>query len=89
MMVGRAVATAVAVFDLRLVILTGSVAAAFGHPLFDAARRELELRSRLAHVRADADRAEHQVRLDVTSLGQEAPLVGAAALARWNPPAAA
>jgi glucokinase len=85
MMIGRAVATAVAVFDFRLVILTGAVPAAFGHPLLDAARRELELRSRLAHVRAGADRAEHQVRLDVTSLGQEAPLVGAAALARWNP----
>jgi glucokinase len=89
MMVGRAVASAVAVFDLRLVVLTGAVPAAFGHPLLDAARRELDQRSRLSHVRAGADRAEHRVRLEFTALDREAPLVGAAALARWHAPAAA
>ena len=83
-MIGRAVASAVAVFDLRLVLLTGAVPAAFGAPLVDAARRELDQRSRLAHVRAGADRAEHRVHLDVTALGSEAPLVGAAGLARWQ-----
>ena len=56
-MIGRAVASAVAVFDLRLVVLTGAVPAAFGAPLLDAARRELDQRSRLAHVRGGADRA--------------------------------
>jgi len=89
MMVGRAVATATAVFDLRLVVLSGAVPGAFGPALLDAARRELEQRSRLAHVRAGHDRAEHRVRLELSALGREAPLVGAAAIARWNPPAVA
>ena len=87
-MIGRAVASAVAVFDLRLVVLTGSVPAAFGQTLLDAARRELDQRSRLAHVRGGPG-GEHRVRLVVTTLGREAPLVGAAALARWNPAVAA
>lgn len=86
MMLGRAVATSVAVFDLRLVVLTGAVPAAFGQPFLDAARREIDQRSRLSHVRSGT---EHLVRLEFTSLGREAPLVGAAALARWNPPTAA
>ena len=88
-MIGRAVASSVAVFDLRLVVLTGSVPAAFGPALLDAARRELDQRSRLAHLRGGADRSEHRVTLAFTTLGREAPLVGAAALARWNPVAAA
>ena len=83
-MIGRAVASAVAVFDLRLVVLAGSVPASFGPALLDAARRELDQRSRMAHVRGGTDRSEHRVRLEVTSLGREAPLVGAAALARWS-----
>jgi glucokinase len=83
-MIGRAVASAVAVFDLRLVVLTGSVPGAFGQTLLDAARRELDQRSRLSHLRGGADRTEHHVRLELTTLGREAPLVGAAALARWS-----
>ena len=82
MMIGRAVASAVAVFDLRLVLLAGGVPAAFGAPLLDAARRELDQRSRLSHLRSGADRAEHRVELNLTVLGSEAPLVGAAAIAR-------
>ena len=70
--------------DVRLVLLTGAVPQAFGHPLLDAARRELDQRSRLGHVRAGGDRSEHRVELGVTGLGSEAPLVGAAALARWS-----
>jgi glucokinase len=89
MMIGRALASAVAVFDLRLVVLTGAVPGTFGHPLLDAARRELDQRSRMAHVRAGPDRGEHRVRVEFTALGREAPLVGAAALARWKPAAAA
>ena len=84
-MIGRAVASAVAVLDLRLVVLTGSVPAAFGPALLDAARRELDQRSRMSHVRGGADRSEHRVRLEFSLLGREAPLVGAAALARWSP----
>jgi hypothetical protein len=40
-------------------------------------------------VRAGADRTEHRVRMEFTTLGREAPLVGAAALARWNTTVAA
>ena len=87
MMIGRAVASAVAVFDLRLVLVTGAVPGAFGPPLLDAAQRELDQRSRLLHVRAGPDRS--RVRLDFAALGAEAPLVGAAALARWEPGAPA
>lgn len=81
-MLGRAVASAVALFDSRMVLLAGAVPAAFGAPLLDAARRELDQRSRLTHLRAGPDKAEHRVDLDFTVLGSEAPLVGAAALAR-------
>lgn len=83
-MIGRAVASAVAVFDLRLVVLTGAVPGTFGIPLLDAARRELDQRSRLGHVRAGADRASHRVALELTQLGTVAPLVGAAGMARWE-----
>ena len=50
-MIGRAIASAAAVFDLRVVVLSGAVPAAFGTPLVDAARRELDQRSRLGHLR--------------------------------------
>jgi glucokinase len=86
-MLGRAVASAAAVFDLRLVLLAGFVPSVFGAPLLDAARREVDQRSRLAHLRAGADRSEPAVELDLTVLGSEAPLVGAAALAREDAPA--
>jgi glucokinase len=89
MMVGRAVASAVAVFDLRLVVLSGAVTGTFGPAFLDAARRELEQRCRLAHVRPGSEHAPHPVRLEVSALGRDAPLVGAAAIARWNPPLAA
>lgn len=83
-LMGRAVASAVALFDLRLVVLTGSVPGVLGAPLLDAARRELDQRSRLGHLRAGADRAEHRVAVELTTLGSQAPLVGAAGLARWE-----
>jgi len=81
-MIGRAVASAVAVFDVRVVLLAGAVPAVLGAPLLDAARRELDQRSRLSHLRGGPDRSEHLVELDLTVLGSEAPLVGAAGLAR-------
>lgn len=81
-MIGRAVASAAAVLDLRLVLLAGAVPSAFGVPLLEAARRELDQRSRLAHLRQGVDRAESRVALEFTAMGIEAPLVGAAALAR-------
>jgi glucokinase len=84
MMIGRAVASAAAVLDLRMVLLAGSVPSVFGMPLLEAARRELDQRSRLVHLRQGADRAESRVLLDFTTMGIEAPLVGAAALARLD-----
>ena len=56
-MIGRAIASAAAVFDVRVVVLSGAVPAAFGTPLVDAARRELDQRSRLGHLRGGADRS--------------------------------
>jgi glucokinase len=82
MMIGRAVASAAAVLDLRQVLLAGAVPSVFGMPLLEAARRELDQRSRLTHLRRGADRAESRVEIDFTAMGIEAPLVGAAALAR-------
>jgi glucokinase len=70
-MVARAVASVAAMVDTRLVIVAGSVPAAFGQPMFDAVDRELEQRSRLVHLR----------RLRVVP-GSGGPLVGAAAVAR-------
>ena len=81
-MVGRAIAAAAAIFDLRLVLLSGFVPSVMGGPLLDAARREVDQRSRLAHLRVGADRAESAVTIDLVALGSEAPLVGAAAAAR-------
>jgi glucokinase len=81
-MVGRAVASAAAVFDLRLVLLSGSVPATFGQPLLEAASRELDQRSRIGFLRSMPDRARPLVQLGLTSLGRESPLIGAAGLAR-------
>jgi len=81
-MVGRAVASAAAIFDLRLVLLSGSVPATFGQPLLEAASRELDQRSRIGFLRSMPDRARPLVQLGLTSLGRESPLIGAAGLAR-------
>lgn len=83
-LIGRAIASAVAAFDLRLVVLAGSVPTTLGAPLVDAARRELQQRSKLAHLRAGPDGLHYQADLELTRLGTEAPLVGAAGLARWQ-----
>ena len=62
-MIGRAVASAAAVFDLRLVLLSGSVPATFGQPLLEAATRELDQRTRIAFLRSMPDRARPLVQL--------------------------
>ncbi len=81
-MIGRAVASAAAVFDLRLVLLAGSVPATFGQPLLDAAGRELDQRSRIAFLRSMPDRSRPLVQIGLTTLGRESALIGAAGLAR-------
>jgi predicted NBD/HSP70 family sugar kinase len=81
-MIGRAVASAAAIFDLRLVLFAGSVPATFGQPLLDAAGRELDQRSRVAFLRSMPDRSRPLVQLGLTTLGRESALIGAAGLAR-------
>ena len=81
-MIGRAIASAAAVFDFRLVLLAGTVPTTFGAPLIEAASRELDQRSRIPFLRSMPDRARPLVQLGVSTLGREAALVGAAGLGR-------
>ncbi|MCC6434456.1 MAG: ROK family protein [Acidimicrobiales bacterium] len=74
-LVGRAVASAVNLLDLRLAVVGGSVALGFGAPFLAAANEELAERSRLSFARG--------ARIVTAGLGHDGPLVGAAALA-WH-----
>jgi glucokinase len=74
-LVGRAVASAVALLDVRLAAVAGSVALGFGAPFFDAANAELQARAGLDFARG--------ARIVPAGLGADAPLVGAAAIA-WR-----
>lgn len=75
-LLGRAVASVVALLDLPLTVVGGSVALGFGAPFFAAAQRELGERARLGFATASVIRP--------VGLGPMAPLVGAAALARYG-----
>ena len=70
-MVGRAIASAAAAFDVSTFLLSGTVVDTFGDPMFDALHRELRARLRLAHL------AQLQV---IEPSGFVQPLVAAAAL---------
>ena len=72
--VGRAVASVAALLDLRLAVIGGSVALGFGEPFFHAAQAEADRYARISFARG--------VRIRPTGLGADAPLVGAAAIAR-------
>ena len=72
--VGRAVASVAALLDLRLAVIGGSVALGFGEPFFVAAQREVDRYAKIKFVRG--------VQVRPTGLGADAPLVGAAAVAR-------
>jgi glucokinase len=72
--VGRAVASVAALLDLRLAVIGGSVALGFGQPFFAAAQREVDKYARIKFVRG--------VTVRPTGLGADAPLIGAAAVAR-------
>jgi glucokinase len=74
-LVGRAVASAVSLLDLRLAVVAGSVALGFGAPFFTAAQEELEARACLSFARG--------ARIQPAGLGDEGPLVGAGAVA-WR-----
>lgn len=71
-MVGRAIASVATLLDLRLAVVSGSVALGFGDPFFAAARTELDRRARLDYARG--------VRIVPGALGPDGPLVGAAAV---------
>jgi glucokinase len=72
-LVGRAVASVAALLDLRLAVVAGSVALGYGEPFFAAAQRELDERARIEFARG--------ARIVPAGLGDEGPLVGAAAVA--------
>jgi len=71
-MIGRAIATSMAIVDVSTVFITGSVVDTFGDPLLEAVHREVMLRSRLSHLGGFSL---------VELSGPVQPLVGAAALA--------
>jgi len=74
-LVGRGVASVMSLLDLDLAVVGGSVALGFGQPFFDAAQAELEESCRTLGVL-------HPV-IVPAGLGDEAPLVGAGAVA-WR-----
>ncbi len=76
-MLGRAIATAIACFDSRLVLVGGATPAALGPPLLAVTRRELSQRSRLSHL--------GERRVEPVALGLEGTLLGAAASALGHP----
>jgi glucokinase len=71
-LVGRAVASVANLLDLRLAVAAGSVALGFGAPFFAAAQSELDARCRLDFSAG--------TRIVPAGLGDDAPLVGAAAV---------
>lgn len=73
-LVGVAVAAVAVLFDLRRVVIGGSVALGFGEPFFESAEAEAR---RCANLEFARDLTVRPV-----GLGADAPLVGAAAVAR-------
>lgn len=74
-LVGRAVASVANLLDLRLAIVSGSVALGYAGEFFDAAQAELDSCARLDFSRG--------ARIVPGALGSSGPLVGAAAVA-WR-----
>lgn len=72
-LVGRAVASAASLLDLRLAVVAGSVALGFGADFFGAAQTELDRSARLDFSRG--------TRILPAGLGATGPLIGAAAVA--------
>jgi glucokinase len=74
-LVGRAVASVANLLDLRLAVVAGSVALGYGETFFAAAQAELDRSARLEFSAG--------ARIRPAGLGDEGPLVGAAAVA-WR-----
>ena len=73
-LVGRALVSVGALMDLQLCVIGGSVALGFGAPFFNAVQHELDRSARLEFIRG--------MRVLPVGLGDAAPLIGAASLAR-------
>jgi len=73
-LVGRAVASVVALLDLPLAVVAGSVALGFGEAFFAPARDELSRRARIEFARG--------AEILAAGLGAAGPLVGAGAVGR-------
>jgi glucokinase len=71
-MVGRAVASTVALLDVKLAVVAGSVALGYGEVFFTAANAELTARAGLEFARG--------ARIVPAALGDSGPLIGAAAV---------
>jgi glucokinase len=71
-LLGRAVASVANLLDLRLAVVGGSVALGWGEPFIAAAQAELDVRARLPFSAG--------TRVVAAALGDDAPLVGAAAI---------
>ena len=73
-LVGRALVSVGALMDLQLCVIGGSVALGFGVPFFNAVQHELDRSARLEFIRG--------MKVLPVGLGDAAPLIGAASLAR-------
>jgi glucokinase len=71
-LVGRGVASVANLLDLRLAVVSGSVALGFGDPFFAAAQAELDARARIEFAAG--------ARIVPGGLGERGPLIGAAAV---------
>jgi glucokinase len=74
-LVGRAVASVVNLLDLRVAVVAGSVALGYGGDFFAAAQAELDRSARISFAVG--------ARIIQAGLGDEGPLIGAAAVA-WR-----
>lgn len=74
-LVGRALVSVGAIVDARLAVIGGSVALGFGAPFFAAVQHELDEHARLNFISG--------MRVVPAALGDSAPLIGAAAVAKY------
>lgn len=75
-LVGRALVSVAAMVDARLTVIGGSVALGFGAPFFAAAQHEIDSLARLDFISG--------LKVVPAGLGDSAPLIGAAAVARYG-----
>lgn len=75
-LVGRALVSVGAIVDLKMAVIGGTLALGFGDVFFDAVRHEVDARAKLGFLQGFT--------VVPVGLGHHAPLVGAAALARFT-----